>query len=277
MTATDVEAPAASPARSARGKAPHAMLVLGTLLVGLGLTVTRAVAPLVAALFEQRDDGYLTSPAERYQVPTYAITWPPLDVAPDGGPATQGRKGAVPTVMLSAQSATPGQDVFVGIGPRDAVTRYLADVDHSELTQLRLNPFRASYQDHAGSTEPGLPSVQDFWDVSAQGPGTQQIESDLPSGNWAAVIMNADGSRPVAVDLQAGIRTPLLAPTTWGTLFVGLALLALGIPVVLAGAARLGRSLGHAPGSAQSAGLRPWPRSLAMRTTSSRCSWASRS
>ncbi len=78
--------------------------------------------------------------------------------------------------------------------------------------------------------------------MSAQGPGTQQIESDLRSGNWAVVVMNADGSRPVAVDLQAGVRSRFLAPVTLGTLMTGLALLVIGIPLLVVGAAGLGRS-----------------------------------
>ena len=46
--------------------------------------------------------------------------------------------------------------------------------------------------------------------------------------------MNADGSRPVAVDLQAGIRSRFLAPVALGTLMTGLGLLVIGIALLLA-------------------------------------------
>lgn len=110
------------------------------------------------------------------------------------------------------------------------------------MTEVRFNPFRPSYRTVPGSEQPAPPAAQDFWVVSAQGPGTQQINSDLRSGRWAVVVMNADGSRPVAVDLQAGIRSRFLPPVTLGTLILGLALLALGIPMLVAGASGLGRS-----------------------------------
>ena len=229
--------PQPMPHRSPHRAGHVVMVVLGALLVGFGLAVTGAVAPLEAALFQQRNGGFVTSPNERYQVDTYAITSQRLDVVLDGGLPAADRAGAVATVMLRAASSNPGQSVFIGIGPQADVASYLADVDHSELAQLRFNPFQATYQDHRGSQQPALPSAQDFWAVSAQGPGVQEIQSDLRNGNWAVVVMNADGSRPVAVDLQAGVRSRFLAPVTWGTLVVGLALLAVGIPLVVAGAA----------------------------------------
>jgi hypothetical protein len=258
MTTTDATTPPNGPQpvhrRSTPGAGHVVMVVLGALLVGFGLAVTGAVAPLEAALFQQRNGGFVTSPNERYQVDTYAITSQQLDVVLDGGIPAAGRGGAVATVMLRAVSGNPERSVFIGIGPQADVASYLADVDHSELARLSFNPFQATYQDRQGSQRPGLPSAQDFWAVSAQGPGAQEIQSDLRNGNWAVVIMNADASRPVAVDLQAGVRSRFLAPVTWGTLVAGLVLLAAGIPLVVAGAAGLGRSVAGAavvvPGSA---------------------------
>lgn len=114
-------------------------------------------------------------------------------------------------VVLRATSGTAGKDVFVGVGPQADVARYLADVERSELTQIRSAPFRPSYRTSPGSRSPALPGAQDFWAVSAQGPGTQQVESGLRTGSWAVVVMNADASRPVAADLQVGVRSTLLA------------------------------------------------------------------
>ena len=244
------------PAAGGAGKArPHhvLLLVLGVLLALTGLTVTGAAASLGAAVFLQRDGRFIESPTARYAVETYAITSEELDVVLDRGlPAAQ--RGPIASFVLRATSGTPGQDIFVGIGPQADVTRYLANVEHSELAEVRFNPFQARYRTISGSAEPALPAAQDFWAVSAQGPGTQQINSDLRSGNWAVVVMNANGSRPVSVDLQAGIRSGLLAPVTLGTLITGLALLILGIPLVAAGASGLGQSAtptgGQAVGSA---------------------------
>lgn len=162
-------------------------------------------------------------------------------VLDDGFPTT-GRHGPVASLLLRATSAVPARDVFIGIGSRAQVATYLSDVNHSELTQIRFKPFRVAYRTTPGSEPPARPGLQNFWVVSAQGPGTQQIELDVTSGDWAMVIMNGDGSRPVAVDVQAGIRSNLLAPVSLGTLLAGLVLLAVSIPMVVAGASGLGRS-----------------------------------
>src|SRR6476659_3873452 len=98
------------------------------------------------------------------------------------------------------------------IGTWAEFASYLSNVEHSELTQVRFNPFQVAYRTVPGSAAPAGPGLQDFWVVSARGPGTQQIELDLTSGDWAMVIMNADGTQPVAVDVQAGVRSNLLAP-----------------------------------------------------------------
>jgi hypothetical protein len=226
------------------------MLVLGVLLSLVGLTLAGVAAPLGAALFQQGDEGYVMSSTERYTVDTYAITSERLEVVLDEGLPTSGRAGPVASFMLRATSANSGQDVFVGVGPQMEVANYLADVEHSELTQLRFNPFRVTYRTVAGSQAPALPGAQEFWAVSAQGPGTQQIAADLRDGDWVVVIMNADGTRPIGADLQAGARSVFLAPVTLGTLILGLALLAGGIPLLVAGASGLGRSGGHAMSAA---------------------------
>jgi hypothetical protein len=54
--------------------------------------------------------------------------------------------------------------------------------------------------------------------------------------------MNADASRPIAVDLQAGARTDLFGPITIAVLIGALVLLAIGVPLLVVGAAGLGRN-----------------------------------
>ncbi len=244
MATTDVNAPVENPPPTPGPAKTHAvryavLVAVGVLLSLFGLTLTGATAPLGAALFQQRNGGYVTTPVERYAVDTYAITSQQFDVVIDQG--LPGQTSSAASFLLKATGATPGADIFIGVGPQADVATYLATVEHSELTQIRFNPFAASYRTVAGSDPPAPPATQDFWAVSAQGPGSQQIKSDLRNGNWAMVIMNADGTRPVAVDLQAGVRSELLAPVTLGTLMAGLLLLALGVLLLVASASGLGR------------------------------------
>jgi hypothetical protein len=53
--------------------------------------------------------------------------------------------------------------------------------------------------------------------------------------------MNADASGPVSADLQGGIRSDLLWPLFLALLIGGLVLLAIGVPLIVAGAMGLGR------------------------------------
>lgn len=244
MAVTNVNAPTHNPPtpKGPRTRRRHVvLLVLGVLLAIFGLGLTGAGATLGAVVFQQRGQGYITSPTERYSVDTFAITSEQLEVVLDNGMPSAAQRAPVASFMVRGTSAVPGQDIFLGVGPKADVAAYLASVEHSELTQLRFNPFQASYRTVAGSQPPGLPAEQDFWTLSAHGTGTQQIESDLQNGQWAMVIMNADGTQPVAVDLQAGIRSRFLTPVTLGTLIGGLALLALSIPMIVTGAVGLGR------------------------------------
>jgi hypothetical protein len=222
------------------------MLVLGTLsaLVGLGLLAGAGAAGF--ANYLQRDNGYFTTPAERYATNSYALTTPRLDIMTDGGVPDTAPVGVVGSVMLGG-SAAGGKDIFIGIGPRSDVAAYLEGVSHSEIREVRFNPFRVEYRDVAGTKVPARPADQAFWAASATGAGEQQLEWDLRPGSWAIVIMNADASAPVVVDMKAGARSNLLWPVFIGLLIGGIVLLLIGVPLIVFGAAGLGRGKGGPP------------------------------
>ena len=218
------------------------MLVLGTLSALLGLGLLAGAAAAGFANYLQRDNGYFTTPSERYLTNSYALTTPRLDMMNDDGvPASP--VGMVGSLMLGG-SAAAGKDIFIGIGPRSDVEAYLSGVSHSEITEVRFNPFAVDYRDVAGTQVPARPADQGFWAASATGPGEQQLEWDLRSGSWAVVIMNADASAPVAVDLKAGARSELLWPVFIGLLVGGIVFLLIGVPLIVLGAAGLGRGQG---------------------------------
>ncbi|MCU1561810.1 MAG: hypothetical protein JWN05_189 [Arthrobacter sp.] len=216
------------------------MLVLGTLcaLMGLGLLAGAGVTGW--ANYEQRDGRYFTAPLERYSSESYALTISRLDVmsgegVPDAGPVVPG------SVLIRGLAANPPKDIFVGIGPRSDVAAYLSEVKHSEIIEVRFSPFRVQYREAPGAKAPAPPAQQGFWAASATGPGLQELQWDLRSGAWAVAIMNADASSAVTVDLQAGARSDLLWPVFLGLLISGSVLLAVGVPLIVAGAAGLGR------------------------------------
>jgi Domain of unknown function (DUF4389) len=220
------------------------MLVLGALsaLFGLGLLAGAAAAGW--ANYQQRDNGYFTTPTARFAADAYALTSPhPGAMAP--GRSVPGPVNIPASIMLRGAAADPAKQIFIGIAPRASAAAFLADVRHAEITEVRFSPFRAQYLAVPGSRVPPRPAEQGFWVASATGPGAQELKWDLQSGDWALVIMNADASTPVGVDLQAGARSELLWPIFIGLLIGGLLLLAVGVPLIVAGAAGLGRGLPH--------------------------------
>ncbi|MBG6059495.1 hypothetical protein RCH16_002967 [Cryobacterium sp. MP_M5] len=225
------------------------MLVLGTVfsLLGLGM-LTGGVAATVASS-QQADNGFFSAPPASFSADSYALTSPRLDVA-----GTSGIPAGVASIRLEATST--GGDVFIGIAPQAEVDRYLTAVHHTELVDVSVSPFRAEYRDVPGTARPALPGDQGWWSVSATGPGTQQVVWDVQPGTWAVVVMNADASPRVAVQLRAGVRLGLLGPLAIGLVIAGILLLLLGIALVVLGAIGLGRGTPVPPGGAP-AGIAP--------------------
>jgi hypothetical protein len=217
------------------------MLVLGTLCALMGLGLLAGAGATGWANYQQRAGGFFTSPLERYSSDSYALAFPGLEAMPDDGLSQAAPGNIAGSLLIRGLPANPPKDIFIGIGPRSDVATYLSDVKHSEITDVRFNPFRAQYREVPGAKAPAPPAQQGFWAASATGPGLQELKWDLRSGVWEVVIMNADASSPVAVDLQAGARSDLLWPIFLGLLIGGIVLLAAGMPLIVAGAAGLGR------------------------------------
>jgi hypothetical protein len=218
------------------------MLVLGTLSALLGLGLLAGAGGLGWANYQQRDNGFFTTPVERFAADSYALTSPRLDIMtesnfPETSPVVPG------SIMLRGSAADPAKAIFIGIAPQADVAAYLAGVNHSEIVDVRFAPFRAQYREVPGTSVPALPADQTFWTALATGPGTQELQWDLRPGTWAVVMMNADATAPVAVDLQAGARSDLLWPVFVGLLIAGIVFLVIGVPLIVFGAAGLGKGI----------------------------------
>ncbi len=162
---------------------------------------------------------------------------------PEGTPAD-----IAGSVLVRGSTIDPGKEIFIGIGPRADVAAYLAGVRHTEIVDVRFDPFRALYREVSGTQAPTVPAQQSFWAATATGRGEQELTWDLRSGDWAVVVMNADASAPVAVNLQAGARSDLLGPVFIGLLIGGLVMLLIGVPLIVLGAVGLGRATGPGRG-----------------------------
>ena len=220
------------------------MLILGILITlpGLAALAGGAVASAVGTI---QGDGYLTSGTSRFSVNSFALTSPRADAIGEDVP------GKLPfdigTLRLRVQSVTPDKQVFIGIGPQADVERYLSGVHHSELLNIRQRPFRAEYRDVPGGNPASPPADQRFWTATASGPGQQELTWNITPGAWEVVVMNADASTGIDVQAQAGFRSDLIQPAATGLLVGGVIALVIGIPLIIFGAAGLGRHAAPPP------------------------------
>ncbi|BCW68702.1 hypothetical protein NicSoilB4_34650 [Arthrobacter sp. NicSoilB4] len=223
------------------------MLVLGTLSALLGLGLLAGSGAVGWANYQQRDNGFFTTPVQRFGANSYALTSPRLDIMTESSFPETAPVVVPGSILLRGSAADPTKAVFIGIAPQAEVAAYMAGVHHSEIVDVRFRPFRTLYRDVAGPGVPAPPADQSFWTALATGQGTQELRWDLRPGSWAVVIMNADATTPVAVDLQAGARSDLLWPVFIGLLVGGIVLLLIGLPLIIFGAAGLGRGKGGPP------------------------------
>jgi hypothetical protein len=206
------------------------LIVLGSIGILLGVGLLTGGGFLLWADRTQRDDGYLTTPSERFATPTYAMTRTRLEIDDSDFPDWFWNTSWFGKVRLRVE-AVGGRPVFIGIGPEAAVDRYLGRVAHSDVEDIELDPFQVKYVPISGGPPRQPPLAQDFWVASAAGVGRQTLTWKVRDGDWSAVLMNADGSRPVAAEVDLGAKLSFL-------LWVAIGLLVGGV-VVFAGSTGL--------------------------------------
>jgi hypothetical protein len=195
------------------------LIVLGSIGVLFGLVVAAGGGFLLWADRTQRDDGYLTTPTERFATQTYALTRTRLEIDTDG-PGWVLNDSWFGKVRIRGES--PGGMLFIGIGPEAAVAKYLGSVAHANVQDIDFDPFRVEYLPVAGGAPSGPPTEQTFWAASASGVGTQTVTWKVREGDWSVVLMNADGSRPVVADIDLGAKLSFLLWVAIGLLLGGL-------------------------------------------------------
>jgi hypothetical protein len=137
------------------------------------------------------------------------------------------------TVRIRVTPASPGAQLFMGIGPAADVDRYLAGVGHTHISDFWTNSVEA-----IGGGTPGTPpGTQNFWVASATGPGAQTLVWDPTNGSWTVVVMNADGRPGIHVMADLGARVPALPWIAVGVLVAGTVFL-IGGALLIAGAIR---------------------------------------
>jgi hypothetical protein len=184
-------------------------------LIGLAFLLAGLFA-MGAHFFARDSDGYYTTDAEVLETSAYAIRTEEINLGADDLKWAEGLLG---DVRIRVEAAGP---IFLGIGPDAAVAAYLRGVGQDEVTDW--GDRKIEYDRTPGGPPRTRPGSRHFWVAQASGRGTQELVWDADFGRWSAVVMNADGSRGVSVEADAGIKIGWL-------IWVGLGLFLIGVIV----------------------------------------------
>lgn len=220
--------------------------VLGAVLLAIGVVMSIAgAAALTAGILGSNvtqpadSEGFFSTPTETFTTQSYALTSPTVGEITIHPTGVQNLPFDIATVRLNASSTD--SNVFIGIASKADIDRYLEGVERSEIANLQYFPFNVEYREISGTKAATSPAEQNFWVESSSGPGTQEIQWRVAPGDWGVVVMNADASPNVAVDLQTAVRSDLIAPIATLIIIIGVVLLILGIVMIIGGAINLGR------------------------------------
>jgi len=211
------------------------MLVMGSLLALLALAVIGSGAYGLWLHTTQRADGYVMTSSERFATGEYALATRTLHLSSDVPSFLYGRDW-LGDVRIRGESENPARALFIGIGRKADVDRYLAGVAHTEVTDVDSSVFgstyRPSYTARPGGAPATPPARERFWVARAAGQGTQALTWSVKPGRWSVVVMRADASRGVSADLAAGAKLPALLWVSITLLGVGLLLLGGGAALI---------------------------------------------
>ena len=161
-----------------------------------------------------------------YSVPGYAIASEQIGLHLATGAASD----LIGTVRIRVTPVSGTAPAFIGIAPAGAAARYLAGVDYATVRGAAGD--HGTYTEHAGSAPAVPPRQAGIWTAQAAGPGTQTLTWAVRSGDWMVVAMNADGSRPVSLQVNVAATLPALPWIAAGLLIGGFIFLVGGVLLI---------------------------------------------
>lgn len=189
--------------------------------------------------FGRDDAGYFGTNLDRIESPTVAVTTDKVDLIADTGEVSRVIDSLDADVRIRATNARSADAVFIGIASQADMNRYLSDVAHDEVREMRGH--RPVYRTRSGGNEVTAPTAENFWVARASGRGSQELVWRVRSGRWVAVVMNADGSPGVAADVDVGARAGFVLPLALILLGLGVVATAGSVALIVFGAHGLGR------------------------------------
>jgi hypothetical protein len=202
------------------------------LLLGVGMLVGGGALRLADATLRD-DGGYVMGGTRAWQSPGYAVRSESARIRSDSATLDLPAR-LLGTMTATADPATPN-GVFVGVARTADVERYLAGVAQSTV----VDPFDDNGEPTLTFVDGGSPRVAPtdatFWTASASGRGPQRITWEPEDGEWTLVVMNGEGTTPVAAEVAIGAEVPVLDSAGAVLLVAGLVVVCLsGIGLWLA-------------------------------------------
>jgi hypothetical protein len=224
-------------------------VTVGSVVAVLAVLIGIAASALLAVDQGLRDrDGFLMSGTEVAESTGYAVTSEDLDIHVHSGTGELPRR-LIGTVKITVDAGPGGQAVFVGIARTRDVERYLDGVAHSVITDLegRMRHRHFGYREVGGGAPEVIPSEASIWEEQVVGTGRQELRWEPRGGEWTVVVMNADGTQGVEVEMTAGATVPVLGEGVAVIYLLGVLLLLLGTAIIAWAVALAHRSRVGAP------------------------------
>src|SRR3954451_714140 len=223
------QTPAYDPARASR----TGRVIGGGILATIGAVVALGAGAILAF---GGSDGTFSSGHRDVSTKTAALVSEPAKVN-----GTQDVTDVLghPRVRISADTVRPDRNLFVGIGPKAQVERYLAGAPIDTVRDFSFEPWNFDKSARQGTAKPKPPATQSFWVAKSAG-STAALDWKVRDGNWRVVVMNADGTRGVATMSEFAVKIPHLATLAWIALIAGLVMLAGGIALIAVPSRRRG-------------------------------------
>jgi hypothetical protein len=190
-------------------------IVVGVLLVLVSLASLGGGIYGLWADRTQRDGGYVTSSEQQFSTAGSALVTKPTDLG-SAGTGWLYAPSVLDKVRIRVTPQGPAS-VFLGIGPTDAVDRYLAGVAQTTITDF----WSGKVEVVSGGASRTAPSAQHFWVASATGAGRQTLFWKPTAGSWSVVVMNANGRPGVNVGADLGATLPALPWIALGLVIAG--------------------------------------------------------
>ena len=192
--------------------------VAGWILAALAVTFVVLGGALLGMHSTKRDSqGFYATGKAKLHTPTHALVADKLDANGPGWLFTKSRLGTI-RVQATGTSAKP---IFVGVAKTAQVDAYLRGVAQDELTDFDVDPFAVDYERRPGTAVPAAPGSRAFWASRTGGSGRQTLTWPVEKGNWAVVIMNADGSAGIEAGVRVGAKAGFLVWVSGGLLALG--------------------------------------------------------